>query len=376
MQKKRSRAQLWFLWHSWLAMPLWAFLLFVCVSGTIAVMSNEIMWLTKPEMRASGAASAVPVKAMIAAAEATLPEARAKQVIWRGDHMAVEVRLESADGRHGRAWVNPRTGTVQGVDFGPSFQSFFRALHGWLLTYPIGWYAVSLLGLPLLGSLITGLVVYKRFWRALYQPRIRFNRGARILWGDLHRVGGAWALWFIALMSITGLWFLINTALWNLGKPLGGQRPEVRVERQDVPNAQHEVRTDPDRLLAAARAAVPGSRLTFLSLPESAYAPARVGGVGGQMPLLPDTVLINPYTYQVMEVAGGLDRPPAQALGIIMRALHTGDFGGLTTKIIWCLFGLVLSILVLSGMIIWTKRTVKASIPTRRSPQIQEVPHA
>jgi uncharacterized iron-regulated membrane protein len=177
-------------------------------------------------------------------------------------------------------------------------------------------------------------------------------------------------------MSITGLWFLINTALWNLGKPLGGQRPEVRVERQDVPNAQHEVRTDPDRLLAAARAAVPGSRLTFLSLPESAYAPARVGGVGGQMPLLPDTVLINPYTYQVMEVAGGLDRPPAQALGIIMRALHTGDFGGLTTKIIWCLFGLVLSILVLSGMIIWTKRTVKASIPTRRSPQIQEVPHA
>jgi hypothetical protein len=27
-------------------------------------------------------------------------------------------------------------------------------------------------------------------------------------------------------------------------------------------------------------------------------------------------------------------------------------------------------------MIIWTKRTVKASIPTRRSPQIQEVPHA
>ncbi|MCY1452653.1 PepSY-associated TM region [compost metagenome] len=44
-----------------------------------------------------------------------------------------------------------------------------------------------------------------------------------------------------------------------------------------------------------------------------------------------------------------------------MRPLHTGDFGGLTIKLIWAFFGLVLSMMVLSGLLIWTKRTAQAT---------------
>jgi uncharacterized iron-regulated membrane protein len=44
-----------------------------------------------------------------------------------------------------------------------------------------------------------------------------------------------------------------------------------------------------------------------------------------------------------------------------MRPLHTGDFGGIWIKLIWCFFGLVLSMMVLSGLLIWTKRTAQAT---------------
>ncbi|WP_163026953.1 PepSY domain-containing protein, partial [Pseudomonas viridiflava] len=48
---KKSRSKIWFLVHSWLALPIWFFVLIVCVTGTLAVVSKEIMWLALPETR-------------------------------------------------------------------------------------------------------------------------------------------------------------------------------------------------------------------------------------------------------------------------------------------------------------------------------------
>lgn len=367
MSEAKSRTRLWFLWHSWLAMPIWAFLFFVCLTGSIAVLSQEIMWLSNPAMRATASGEPLPAKALVAAAEAAVPGGRVASLAWGGSHMAVGVRMAVPDGTSVTAWVDPVSGVVQGTSSGPSFRGFFRALHGWLLTYPVGWYAVSLLGIPLLGSLVTGLVVYKRFWRSFYRPRIRFGNGARVMWGDLHRVGGTWSIWFLALMAFTGLWFLINTLLWDLGMPLGGVKPPVLVAREDLPVAGTAPRPDPDAILTAAFGAVPDMRLRSLTLPAVAFYPAQVGGSSGQAPLLPDTILVNPQTYEVMEVSGGFDRPGAQLTGVIMRALHTGDFGGLPVKLVWFTFGLLLTMLVFSGMVIWTKRTFRATAEWRRA---------
>src|SRR3546814_17351553 len=50
---KKSLSKLLFLFHSWLALPIWFFVLIVCVTGTLAVVSQEIVWLVNPEMRDS-----------------------------------------------------------------------------------------------------------------------------------------------------------------------------------------------------------------------------------------------------------------------------------------------------------------------------------
>ncbi|MGO3123341.1 MAG: PepSY domain-containing protein, partial [Advenella sp.] len=53
MVKKKSKAKLWFLIHSWLALPIWGFIFFICLTGSIATVSQEIEWLASPMVRAN-----------------------------------------------------------------------------------------------------------------------------------------------------------------------------------------------------------------------------------------------------------------------------------------------------------------------------------
>ncbi|WP_455184586.1 PepSY-associated TM helix domain-containing protein [Azospirillum palustre] len=367
MSGGKSRTRLWFLWHSWLAMPIWAFLFFICVTGTIAVVSTEITWLVDPSMRASGEGQPLPPGALIAAAEAAAPGGRVESLSWGGSHMAVGAEMALPDGTFTTAWVNPVTGVVQGLSPGNSFRQFIRALHGWLMTYPTGWYLVTALAIPLAGSLVTGLVVYKRFWKSFYQPRIRWTQAPRVMWGDLHRVAGTWSIWFIAVISITSLWFLIYIALFHLGIGLGGGKAPVMVARDQIPVSAVRPKIDADAVVAAAMTALPEMRLRYLHLPDTAYDTASVFGSSGQVPLLPDIVRINPYTAEVIVVEGGLEGSSGVELTrTIMRALHTGDFGGLPIKLIWFAFGSLMSLLVFSGMLIWTKRTARATVEAVR----------
>ncbi|TWA80345.1 putative iron-regulated membrane protein [Azospirillum brasilense] len=379
MSVGKSRTRLWFLWHSWLAMPLWAFLFFVCLTGTVAVVSTEIMWLVNPAMRASGAGEPLPASALIAAAEAAAPGGRVSSLSWGGSHMAVSARMSMPDGTSTTAWVNPVSGAVQGLSTGNSFQAFVRALHGWLMTFPVGWYLVTLLAIPLVGSLVTGLVVYKRFWKSFYQPRIRWRQAPRVMWGDLHRVAGTWSIWFIAVISVTSLWFLIYMMLFHLGMGLGGGKAPVLLARDQIPVSATAPRPDVDAVLASAQAALPDMRLRYLSLPGTAYDPATVAASSGQVPLLPDYVRVNPFTAEVILIEGGMEAASGIELTrTIMRALHTGDFGGLPVKLVWFAFGLLMTTLVFSGMLIWMKRTARATVEAvrgvRRGARLAEGP--
>src|SRR5690606_19683727 len=43
----------WFVLHGWLSLPIWLVFCFVCLTGTIAVFSHELTWLTNSAARAN-----------------------------------------------------------------------------------------------------------------------------------------------------------------------------------------------------------------------------------------------------------------------------------------------------------------------------------
>lgn len=369
---KKSRSKIWFLVHSWLALPIWFFVLIVCVTGTLAVVSQEIVWLANPDVRASKPsddARPLSYDQVVAAIKQAEPSTRIETIVTPDEsHFALSVDVSYPDGRSVTVYVNPYTGVIQGVSPAFDFKAFTRALHGWWLVpftngYSWGWYLVSLLGLPMLASLITGLVVYKKFWKGFFKPTLRIRHGARIFWGDLHRLSGIWSIWFIAVISITGIWFLIRAILGDNQISISSEPIVPVIAREHVPTSA-DGNPPPmiglDQAISTATSRIPGFDISFVSLPSNAYSHLYVGG-RGWYPLMYQTANINPYTG-TLDTAHLLgDRNALEFVTESMRPLHTGDFGGIWVKLIWFFFGLVLSMMVLSGLLIWTKRTALAT---------------
>ncbi len=369
---KKSRSKLWFLVHSWLALPIWFFVLIVCVTGTLAVVSQEIVWLANPDIRASQPsddAELLSYDQVIAAIKQAEPLTIVESISRPDEsHFALTAQVSYPDGRSVAVYVNPYSGVIQGISPDFNFQAFTRALHGWWLVpftngFSWGWYLVSFLGIPLLVSLITGLVVYKKFWKGFLKPTLRFNHGARIFWGDFHRLSGIWSIWFIAVISITGIWFLIEALLFDNQISISSEPVIPVVARESVPlsaDGSPPKMIDLDNAILIAQEKIPGLEVSFVSLPSNAYSHLNIGG-RGWYPLMFQTATINPYNGDIDASRLLSDRTGLEFVTESMRPLHTGDFGGLWIKLIWFFFGLVLSMMVLSGLLIWTERTALAT---------------
>ncbi|OLF52318.1 PepSY-associated TM helix domain-containing protein [Pseudomonas chlororaphis] len=369
---KKSRSKIWFLVHSWLALPIWFFVLIVCVTGTLAVVSQEIVWLANPDIRASKPtddAEPLSYDQIIAAIKQAEPQTLVESIITSDEaHFALTVGVSYPDGRSVSVYVNPYTGVIQGVSPQFNFQAFTRALHGWWLVpftngYSWGWYLVSLLGLPMLASLVTGLVVYKKFWKGFLKPTLRLRHGARIFWGDFHRLSGIWSIWFIAVISVTGTWFLIEAILSDNQITISSEPIVPVIARESVPisaDGSPAPMIGIDEAIRIATQKIQGFEVGFVSLPSNAYSHMFIGG-RGWYPLMYQTANLNPYTGSVDTAHLLSHRTPLEFVTESMRPLHTGDFGGIWIKLIWCFFGLLLSMMVLSGLLIWTKRTALAT---------------
>ena len=87
------------------------------------------------------------------------------------------------------------------------------------------------------------------------------------------------------------------------------------------------------------------------------------------------TAQLNPYDGEIAVSHLLSDRSTLEFVTESMRPLHTGDFGGLWVKLIWAFFGLIMSMMVLSGLLIWTKRTALATLNAfKREAKTQRAP--
>ena len=110
---KKSRSKIWFLVHSWLALPIWFFVLIVCVTGTLAVVSQEIVWLANPDVRASKPSDdAQPLNydQIVQAIKRAEPQTRVDTIVTPDEsHFALSVSVSYPDGRSPTLYVNPYT---------------------------------------------------------------------------------------------------------------------------------------------------------------------------------------------------------------------------------------------------------------------------
>jgi uncharacterized iron-regulated membrane protein len=109
-----------------------------------------------------------------------------------------------------------------------------------------------------------------------------------------------------------------------------------------------------DTLAAAARAALPGANVLFIST-GGPKLPATVAmrfpedhTPGGR-----SRVLIDRYTGTVLAKLGTRDAQLGTRIDNLKRSLHTGDVLGKPTEAIWLLAALVMASQVITGFLMW-----------------------
>jgi uncharacterized iron-regulated membrane protein len=345
------RARRWFVWHSWIGLTAGLLLFVICWSGTIAVFSEEIDWLLNPAERVQPAGELRSWGEWQAAVERAYPDARIDSIIAPPSRRsAAEIWIETTDERLLRTYVDPYTARVTGQTSYFNVQRFFRSLHMCLFdpgATGAGYYFVMVFSLALVGSLATSLVFYKRWWQRFLAWKPHAN--LRAFWSDAHKLAGLWSLWFIALMAITGIWYLVEFA------NLGFAYPELE------PVAQADARSSltTDELVASARKTWPQLELTQMYTPGGYYGPVAIFHGEDASVLVRDRA--NVLVLKADDAAPMLVRS-AVDLGWPARwvdtadPLHFGNFGGLLVKTLWFLFGLLLSALCLTGAYLHLQR--------------------
>ena len=351
------RKRLWQL-HSWLGLAAGLGLLVIGLTGSLLIFHEELELVFNPEMVRAEPTSAgrLPLDTLLGHAQRQLPGhevtgwlpqyeaprlADVLYVIERGHN---EWLIATLDPYTGKLLASPRLGTT--------------TLTGWLLDLHYAFFAdnvglaiAGLFGLMLCGLGVTGVWMYREFWKSFLT--LRWGRGARILFSDLHKFTGITSVVFNLLLGFTG-------AYWNIthvaGHMIDGDPPQPKIEQR-----LYAATLSLDNLARDAAQCLPGFRGNFISLPSNPAAPAVIfwGAIEPRGPFTGpygSTVSYDPQT------GAHTATTDLRAAGLWTRIadtfvpLHYGTFGGLTVKILWSLGGLTPGLLAVTGFLIWRRR--------------------
>jgi len=340
----------WFRIHSFTGVVTGLMLFVICWSGTFAVLAKEIDWLVTPAARAEVRGEWQSWGAIMQAVEAAYPEARIRFLrapLYR--NAAAEVVVALPRQRPVRVYVDPYLGEVRGAHSYFNTQRFLRTFHMNLFLGNIGYYVVMTFALTMLVSLGAALVFYRRWWRRfLHWPQ----RRGRAFWSELHRTAGLWSIWFLLVIGVTGGWYLYEKLqsgpVHYVGPaPLGLVAPPTPSSDPASPSLPL------DEVMVNARSAWPALDVKtvafgrFSDAEDTVYLDGQAG-----FPLVRDRanqMHLDPRTAEVLWQNSAGDLPVYWLWSNMADPLHFGDFGGLWSKAVWFVFGLVLSGLILTG---------------------------
>ncbi|MBO1256895.1 PepSY domain-containing protein [Alteromonas sp. 5E99-2] len=365
MSNKKSGLKKLYNWHAWVGFQLALLMFVVLATGTIATLSNEIDWLIFPELRSSekpdDAPAAMGIEEWVATYQSihsAYPDTEITSIVQLdSEYLSTRAVLKS-DALHNRfVQIDPWTHEIKGDMPRLTVQRFFRDFHRYLFmsAFP-GLLIVGPLSIVLLISIYTGLKTTRNWRKALW--RIRFDQGKRILLSDLHKVMGLWGIWFSILMAVTGAWYFYEFGNAIAQSPIEPKGPKIEQLETEKPIifSVDEFR----KIVTKAYDTHENWEITALFMPTSNTAPIQLRGVSKNNPVIRNRALrvyIHPETFDVVE-AWSPDTISTQAyINEYADPLHFGDFGGFWLKLLWFVFGIALTAMSFTGVLMTWKRT-------------------
>jgi uncharacterized iron-regulated membrane protein len=359
-----------YLIHSFIGLKLSLLFSVVLITGTLAVFSEELDWVFYSEVRVSPSGEKMNSGEVFDRMQKAMPDVglTAFQTANDRTQTAAHAMLTLPDGGFKKVWADPYTGEIQGITNFLTVGEFMSILHKNLFMPLIGRAVVNVFGVLCLIGLITGLVSYRRFWREFFTLP-RWNMKLRVFLGDLHKFLGLWSLWFVLIIGVTGSWWFYQNPLVNYGvvpQFLPERTIDPALTKEDLNSLGKGIPTplSSKEIISAVHQHDPEFIPHFLNPPEHSGMAYTIHGTKKDLLTTKwgSSYFVNPYTGRVIGAKLAQDAPVISRVNWAMRPLHYGTFGydgfwDLFVKVIWFVFGAAMSVLSISGMIIFYQRT-------------------
>ncbi|MCY2686111.1 PepSY-associated TM helix domain-containing protein [Salinimicrobium sp. TH3] len=242
-------------------------------------------------------------------------------------------------------FVHPSTGEViKEINELTTFTRWLLKFHYSFQVGPAGRILVFIIGIIFLFSLLTGIYLYRKSVLKTITCSTRLNlKTRRTLYSSLHRIVGTWALLFNLLLVVTGIFLAWTVAASGLNPPAAPQTPAVNAPV--------------GKLLAQISSEYPDFTPTYIRLPLKPDAELSVYG------LFDDDAFFYSEFYNSIradhrsgEITGVTRVQEADLITKFSSSLiplHFGQYGGIWTKILYCLIGLSGPFLSITGFLIW-----------------------
>lgn len=349
--------------HLWLGLLAGITIFLICLSGTVLTFEKEIHSFFNPKetSQIDPKASRLPLTQLM---ESLKDQGQVQRITDQGDELPVIVNVKtSADDRRGKNFIlHPVTGEILNDPHAkPGVMFFFFKLHRWLLAGPETWGAttvgISTIVFGLL--LLSGLYLWWPKSRAQLKNvlKINFKNKKRMLY-DLHNTLGFYSLIPLMIMTLTGLCWSFGWYRDGFSKVLGSQVfGERRIESVQITPLEKKLILEELILTVNAHLPYKGSvSIQLESNPEMAYIVRKTPETGLQST---DILFVNPYDKTIVQERLFKDRDLGSKINSLIRHLHTGEFFGLISKIIYFITCLIATTLPITGTWMWLNKLKK-----------------
>ena len=366
MKRRVVSLQTWSVVHRWTSLVCTLFLFLLCLTGLPLIFHHEIDHALGVEVEPPAVANPdarADLDRVMATAHARHPDLVALFASQEADDDRVwfitmgrtptsdELVQVAVDARDASLLAEPVIG-------GRGVMAVILSLHVDLFAGLAGKLFLGAMGVLLLASLVSGVVLYAPFVRKLRFGDVRRDRAPRVKWLDLHNlIGIATLVWCFAVgaTGVINTWAELLVKLWQsteLGEMVAAYRDQPPPERLSSLQAA----------VADAKARQPGMKVAFVAFPGTSFSSPHHYAVflRGDAPLtgrLFRPVLVDAATSRVTD---SRELPWYLNALLLSQPLHFGDYGGLPLKILWAALDVATLVVLGSGLYLWSVRVRRA----------------
>ncbi|QBF82758.1 PepSY domain-containing protein [Shewanella maritima] len=348
-----------FKWHSYAALVAMLPIFIISITGSILVFKVEIDSLLRPEhMRVDhvGAQPRVSLDTLMTNVLDTHTgyELGGWELFHDNYRSDAGYLIKHGTEEWSKIYVNQYTGELlsQPQTMEHYITDWLLELHYTFLLHNQGIVVGFIVALVMLFLGVSGIIIYRRFWAKFFT--LRYKAVRRILFSDIHKMIGIVSSPVLIILAITG-------GYWNISLLLHEYVEHAGKEHFLITEPLHSETISFETLRLQARQEIDGFSAGYLSMPHEPDSYITYwGDVPNKNPFSSEYSSTVTFDKDEGKLVSKIDVRESGFSHVFVdsfRKLHFGYFGGLVTRIIWCVLGLMPVVLAFTGFYLYWQRT-------------------